>query len=377
MMSFKKHIPLFLHFFLIIFIFYPEQGHVQAQIELPAPHQLVAPKNGEKVSKQELVFFWTSAVKLPDRQVVYVFTITPVNSGQLPEEAVVKNTPLLQQKMKRTFFSYPVKENPLEQGITYAWRVRAVDEMDRAISQNDGYSQIFTLLWEPESPELAQYNPVITTDPIVMTGMRSGPLLITTDRIMMVGMRQGVLPIVTEPIKMTGMRYQPVSIHTDAIKMTGMRYRPLHITTDRIMMTGLRVDTERLVEWWGQQIDGLKANLGLFIQEAQAYQEAAAVEKLNEVVTMVDGLKKQAAAAQQVEMEKKMEEVQSLVQGLQTTYTKTAVQGTAVESETKTVDQQQAVGNVVQETQAIIGKLDETKIQVPAMIDLDAGKSIK
>lgn len=381
-MSYVKRKTAGISALIIFFIFGLSPPEFFAQTgDLPDPPQLLSPRTGEEVTGDEIVFFWTAAVKLPGRGIIYEFMIVPVNRGQEPGEAFAENDALHRNRMRRTFYQYPLKDHPLKAGQEYAWRIRVVDEEDKAISSNDGYTGIYTLVWnapEAAEPEITPVHKRVRTEKIVMTGMRYRPLNIRTDRITMMGLRTEELPIVTDKIRMTGMRYAPLAVRTEKIQMTGMRYDSKHIVTDAIKMVGLRgyhivvptdtirmtgwrVDEERLVEWWGQSIDGLQAILDQFVEEARAFREAAAAEKLNEAVTLVGELHQQAAAGQ-AELQNRIGEIQGAIQGLQTAYTGVTT------AETTPAEHEQALAGIMQQTQNISGELAQTKNQLGVMI---------
>jgi len=104
----------------------------------------------------------------------------------------------------------------------------------------------------PSQPEIEGRQLHIQTDPLLMTGCRSGPLHITTARLIITGKRSGPMHIHIDPLIMTGLRFGPLSLHTEKLMMTGIRYGPLHIHTDRLTMTGkrfgpLNIHTSRLI----------------------------------------------------------------------------------------------------------------------------------
>ncbi|NQT26128.1 hypothetical protein HQ585_12290 [candidate division KSB1 bacterium] len=356
-------------------------------VPLPEPHELLTPENGTTAGEsQELVFFWTSATKLSGRQVIYEFMLVPVKPGQQPQQAITVNPPLQTLKMRRTFFQYPMSQHPLKPGLTYAWRVRAVDEQNRAIAQNEGYSATFTFTLADDLPQLPQYDPRITTGPIKMTGMRykaplinTGPIKMTgmrpgdlhinTGLIKMTGMRPGDLHINTGLIKMTGLRYRPIHIDTGPIKMSGMRFKPHQITTGPIKMSGMRGWENQALEWIGPQIEAVHTTFMDFINMAKAYQQEAAVEKLNTVVTLVDELKQQALTTKQTELQQQIELVSGHLGELQTLYPKTmASQEAVVAGSSQTDEQKQQMAAVKSKSQQINTILNQMQNQLPEMI---------
>jgi hypothetical protein len=69
------------------------------------------------------------------------------------------------------------------------------------------------------------------------------PRRITTDALVMTGIRFTPTAITTAGLSMTGTRFQAVSIRTGDLAMTGIRFRSVDIRTGSLEMTGTRAST--------------------------------------------------------------------------------------------------------------------------------------
>ncbi len=241
----RKNLPLlFILFTFVIALYAPRSP---AQIEAVAlqdfkPPQLLTPENGSTV-KGTPEFFWTSAVLPKGFKGSYILKVVPVSQGQTPVAALAGNTPLHQAKMRRTGEAYPADGPALKDGQTYAWGVQVVDANGATVGGDQGLSDVFVFTFGGnETPPPAQ-GPNMTTQPLVMTGMRVGSLTIATQPLVMTGMRLSSISVNTEPLVMTGMRVQSITVNTQPLVMTGIRPESITLTTQPLVMTGMRVES--------------------------------------------------------------------------------------------------------------------------------------
>lgn len=223
-------------------------------------------------------------------------------------------------------------------------------------------------LFNDEQPQIPEFDPHITTGPIRFTGMRFKDPDIHTGPIKFTGMRTGDLHIATGPIKFTGMRFHSLHITTGPVIFTGMRFKDPNIRTGSIKFTGMRELEEKALEWIGPQIEAVRTTFMDFINQAQAYQQEAAVEKLNTVVTLVDELKQQALISKQTEFQQLMETISGHLGELQTIYPTPMDNQEAVVIGTQTDAQKQQMEAVKTKSQQIMSTLSQTQNQLPEIM---------
>lgn len=111
------------------------------------PPLLNAPQCGQTVSElnpQQLFFQWTplhySANPL---QTSYEFSLYEVRpQGNSPINVVQTTAPIFTESTTQTFLSYGIAEPPLQTGMQYVWRVKAIDADGHQFFKNDGYSAL-------------------------------------------------------------------------------------------------------------------------------------------------------------------------------------------------------------------------------------------
>jgi hypothetical protein len=236
----KKLLPLFFLPVALIVCFLPCLARAQpsTSVEIKPP-QLLTPENGSTVNGAP-EFFWTSAVLPRGFRGKYSLKIVPVSQGQSAAAAFSSNSPVHQASMRRTQDAWPEGGPALKNGQTYAWCVQVVDADGNPVGENNGLSEVFTFTYkETETPPAAQ-GLTITTQPLVMTGIRPESITLTTLPLVMTGIRPESITLTTQPLVMTGIRPESITINTQPLQMTGMRFESIIIHTDALQMTGIR-----------------------------------------------------------------------------------------------------------------------------------------
>ncbi|MFA0960282.1 DNA/RNA non-specific endonuclease [Roseivirga sp. BDSF3-8] len=101
---------------------------------------------------QPLLFQWTPMHRGSGLSgIAYEFTLVEVRGGLPPEEAMRTLPPLYQTVTRQTSLTYGLELPPLQEGLTYAWRVRAqlddpslsrLDARSEETFKNQGYSRV-------------------------------------------------------------------------------------------------------------------------------------------------------------------------------------------------------------------------------------------
>ncbi len=109
----------------------------------PAPDEdeisLISPANGEEISK-DVTFSWTDIREAPKEG--YTLRIVELKGDQSPEDAIVKNPAVFEQKgIMSKSFKYPDTAPKLEEGETYAW----------ALKGSGGWSKSWVFIWRPNN----------------------------------------------------------------------------------------------------------------------------------------------------------------------------------------------------------------------------------
>ena len=130
-------------------------------IQFPDPPQLLIPENESTVNTPQQVFLWTPALLPPGWEIVYQIKIANLLSRQTPLRALRANVPLLQTTLNGTNFPYSIDGLPFQDGESYAWQVRAVDETGAPLANNDGYSEIFVFRFQDNQ---SQFQPQMSAD---------------------------------------------------------------------------------------------------------------------------------------------------------------------------------------------------------------------
>ncbi|MFA0962658.1 fibronectin type III domain-containing protein [Roseivirga sp. BDSF3-8] len=115
-------------------------------LNLPACHSQLTWQTG-----QPLLFQWTPMHRGSGLSgIAYEFTLVEVRGGLPPDEAMRTLSPLYQTVTRQTSLTYGLELPPLQEGLTYAWRVRAqVNESGPQLTgspeetfKNQGYSRV-------------------------------------------------------------------------------------------------------------------------------------------------------------------------------------------------------------------------------------------
>ncbi len=226
---------------LFIFFFLPFFARAQPQtpnLQGIKPPQLLSPENGSAV-KGNPEFFWTSAVLPRGFRGSYKLTVVPMLPDQSAAVAVSGNSPVHQSTMKRTGEAY--NGPAMKSGQSYAWCVQVVDANGSPVGENQGMSEVYVFTFEEIATPSSAEGLTITTQPLIMTGMRVGSLTVNTDPLVMTGMRAESITINTQPLIMTGMKTESLTINTQPLVMTGIRPESITMTTQPLVMTGMRV----------------------------------------------------------------------------------------------------------------------------------------
>jgi hypothetical protein len=239
----KKYLPLLSIILTLVIALHSPRSPAQIQ---PAatqdfqPPQLLTPENGSTV-KGAPEFFWTSAVLPKGFKGSYRLKVVPITQGQDPKAALGGNSPMHQATMRRTGEAYPADGPALKDGQTYAWGVQVVDANGVPVRGDQGLSDVFVFTFAQTAKPSLTEGLTITTQPLVMTGMRVGSLTIDTQPLVMTGLRVGSITINTDSLVMTGMRVSSITVNTEPLVMTGMRVQSISVNTQPLVMTGMRV----------------------------------------------------------------------------------------------------------------------------------------
>ncbi len=100
---------------------------------------------------QQIVFQWTPvSLASPNSafNTEYEFSLYEVRpSTQNPNNIIQTLPPIFQERTNFTQLAYGIAEPPLQTGMQYVWRVRAIDLSGRDLFKNNGYSQVCTFTY--------------------------------------------------------------------------------------------------------------------------------------------------------------------------------------------------------------------------------------
>ena len=109
----------------------------------PDPPELIYPIEYQEIYMPYPIFQWIPPQTQYGRQMVYVFRLVEIMSGQLPNQALETNYPHYENyNVFTSDFEYPLDGLPLEPGKAYAWQIQAVDLDGRPATRNEGKSII-------------------------------------------------------------------------------------------------------------------------------------------------------------------------------------------------------------------------------------------
>ena len=133
----------------------------QAWLALGEPPLLNTPFCGSEVrineGQQNVLFSWTPIGISPNAAMgtEYEFTLVEVRpSGRNPNDAINTSRPIYQVTTDATSLVYGITEPPLLEGVTYAWRIRAIDRNGLDRFKNQGYSKVCSFIVPEEEVPL-------------------------------------------------------------------------------------------------------------------------------------------------------------------------------------------------------------------------------
>ncbi len=132
-----------------------------AVIYLTRAPRLTLPINKDQIdisSNPVIRFSWMGSMPSePMADPIYRFNLYEIRpAGRNPYEIVRVSPPVFTYDTKQPYLLYDMGMPPLEEGLTYAWQVQAIDLEGRAKFQNDGLSEVFTFKYgiQCETPEV-------------------------------------------------------------------------------------------------------------------------------------------------------------------------------------------------------------------------------
>ncbi len=132
-------------------------------IQLHDPPQLIFPKNqstAESKTPQQVSFQWqgTTLTNVTYELELYELRVTDKRD---PNEVIRGASPIFTTATKASTYIYTIKDPPLQDGMNYAWRVRAKTDTDKELIKNGGYSSTFTFTYLPicKTPSLVKSLP--------------------------------------------------------------------------------------------------------------------------------------------------------------------------------------------------------------------------
>ncbi len=133
----------------------------QAWLALGEPPLLNTPFCGSEVrineGQQNVLFSWTPIGISPNAAMgtEYEFTLVEVRpSGRNPNDAINASRHLYRVTTDATSLVYGITEPPLLEGVTYAWRIRAIDRNGLDRFKNQGFSKVCSFIVPEEEVPL-------------------------------------------------------------------------------------------------------------------------------------------------------------------------------------------------------------------------------
>ncbi|MFZ1729031.1 MAG: carboxypeptidase-like regulatory domain-containing protein [Bacteroidota bacterium] len=121
-------------------------------IRLIMPPTLIAPLNNNDV-KTAPGFQWSVVPLGTGKFARYEITVVELAPGQTNyAQAIKSNIPLIQRETNIAMYQILPADPELEKGSSYAWQVRAFDLDDSYTFANQGYSDVWTFLYDPVVP---------------------------------------------------------------------------------------------------------------------------------------------------------------------------------------------------------------------------------
>ncbi|MDZ7720154.1 MAG: hypothetical protein U5K72_15170 [Balneolaceae bacterium] len=131
-----------------------QQGVANFSVRYPQPPTLVTPPDGANVMQQFPTFSWTQVRATDVTTFKYELLVVEVLEGQNPSEAILSNRAHHQTSLTgQTTIPYQPEFQSLEEGVTYAWQIRAADVDERLPVRNEGRSEVFTFTYGEEAED--------------------------------------------------------------------------------------------------------------------------------------------------------------------------------------------------------------------------------
>lgn len=115
-----------------------------------APPSLISPEDESQISLKHPDFIWLPTV-VSGVRVNYIFKIVERFGSQSVQEAIEKNSAFYITTLKSTIITYPISAPDLIEGKEYAWRVQSVDESGNPVGSNNGFSEVWSFMFNKES----------------------------------------------------------------------------------------------------------------------------------------------------------------------------------------------------------------------------------
>lgn len=130
----------------------PIPGRSMFSVRYPPPPILVSVPNGANLTFDTPTFSWTPVVSSMGGMYEYEFLMVEMFEGQTPLQAINSNREhVLAVLTGQTTLPYTLEYLPLEEGMRYAWQVKAKDAVGNTPLQNDGESEIYTFTFRDRS----------------------------------------------------------------------------------------------------------------------------------------------------------------------------------------------------------------------------------
>ena len=137
-------------------------------IVIPDPPTLLQPENNASIPQGSLpTFSWTPVYISPGVQSQYKLRIAPILEGQTERIALDQNTPLLDQQLTTSTFTYPPSAPQFSSrptAIGFAWQVQAVDSRGVPVARNEGKSEIWKFTVQSGPPSSLSIRPYYPLD---------------------------------------------------------------------------------------------------------------------------------------------------------------------------------------------------------------------
>jgi hypothetical protein len=148
-------------FIICYFLYDTKQTTIQSEycyeksVKPMLPPELLQPYDEEIIATVSPLLIWKAPFPAASATLTYALRLVEVKEGQLPDEAIEKNAPLVSRQYKdQTQLIYPADTRALEDGKTYAWRI-SVSSGDYTIGTTESWQ--FTVKQERIRPRNDSY----------------------------------------------------------------------------------------------------------------------------------------------------------------------------------------------------------------------------